>query len=165
MSNNFEFNLYHKEKYFGYPNLGSNYLPNLLVEERIARFIRNNSSEDILEKYKRAIQTFIAGNTIVEKAGFLEYSVINQSFELYIDELLTAKNLTVTLISSIDPDTGTLVNDIQQPTFNFNKNTGILSIYLVDQVYSNYNNLFIMTADTISKSVSLVYTFAYTSNT
>lgn len=161
MSTNLEIKLYNNPlPYYGYPSLGSNYLPNWLVDERIARFIRNNpASKDPLEKYLIAIQSFFAEKNIITKSVQLNYDSINNNFYVYMDDLFSSKNITLTLISSTDLNTGENVTNIQQPTFDYNSNSGIFYIYPDNIAYGSYQNLFILTSEISTNShIALNYT-------
>lgn len=168
MSTNFELKLYkNPNPYFGYPSLGSNYLPNLLVDERIARFLRNNPNTiDPLQKYLLAIQNFYSEKNIITNSVLLKYNPSNNSFYVYIDDLFSAKDITVTLIAASDLNTGVNVENIQQPTFDYNIRTGILSIYPYDATYASYENLFVLTCNIQgNNSIALSYSFIYNTNT
>lgn len=164
MAKNFELKLYTNDPYnFGYPSLGSNYLPNLVVEERVARFLRNeidnNKDDDGLGKYHSAIKNFLNNKTTIEKSGLLQYSDKDEAFIIYINDLLNVKlsTLTVTLISVSDLAAGKNVTPIQQPSFEYSKENGLLYIYPHDPTYKNYECLFLLTAD-IFENTSLLYT-------
>jgi hypothetical protein len=173
MNNNFELSLYKNgHQTFAYPSLGSNYLPNLIVDERIARFLRNttvdnnvkNKIGNELYKYSSAIKQYLNNKTIIEKSGILKYE--SSEFVIYIDDLISAKNITVTLVSvvqlTVDDNggvTGANVTNITQPTFNYNKTTGILHI-IGNEEYNIYECYYMLTGDifdTISLSYALIY--------
>lgn len=165
MSQNFELGFNKKKDlYFGYPSLGSNYLPNLIVEERIARFIRNNPSTiDTLDKYTLAVGEFLNDKHVITKSGTLKYNNTSGSFEIYIDDLTSATNISLTLVASSDLTNGTNVENIQQPSFEYNRSNGMLYIHPADPIYKNYENYFSLIGD-ITSHVSLLYSFIYNTN-
>jgi len=166
MAKNFELGFIRdRQLYDGYPSLGSNYLPNLQFDERIARFLRNNQTvSDELGEYRSAIREFLNGKTIVEKSGLLAYSNSETAFYIYINDLLNATNLTLTLISASDLTNSENVKSIEQPTFEYNKDNGILYIYPATTDYKNYECYFILTAD-VFDNISLLYSLIYNTNT
>ena len=159
MTENYQLKLYKKPiPYFGYPNLGSNYSPNLVVGGRIGRFLRTNSqAKNEIIKYLKEIVTYYDNTHIIPKSGILHK--VENYYQIYLDDLMSAKNITVTLINSTNFQTNTNVTNIKQPTFHYDKNDGMLSIYPFNNDYLDYGNIFVLTAN-ITKKVSIVILLA-----
>ena len=131
-------------------------------EEKISCFIRNNSNtKPTLRKYKVAINNFLKYKNVIQKSGLLRYSDIDKAFIIYMDDLSLGINLSVTLASSSDLTNGENVEPIEQPTFNYNNNNGILYIYPKDEIYKTYENYFILTCDIKGFNISLYYNLIY----
>jgi hypothetical protein len=175
MENNVELSLYKNgHNNFAYPSLGSNYLPNLIVDERIARFLRNtvvninvkNNIETELYKYKYAISQYLNGKTIIEKSGLLNYSSQEGEFVIYIDDLLSATNITLTLLCVVnltEVNGGKTVPYPTQPeSFNYDKKTGIFHISDTGN-YNLYECYYMLTGD-VYNDISLSYSLIYNSD-
>ena len=144
MSKNIDFslNVNYLPSSFTYPSLGSNYTPNLIIDSRIYRFEKYNIKDEIqdtLHKYKKAISDYYSSKNIIEKSGTLEYTVSNNntSFNVYLNDLNSATNISVTLVSAIALTTNSSgetkgysipSSEFIQPKFSFDDTTGYLSI-------------------------------------
>ena len=145
------------------PKIKNNYLPKARLANRIHRFTQNNPSPQIIEdmKYNKAINDFKDSMTVIEKTGFLDFtSDPTERFYILIDDLHGAYDINVTLSAATDLNTNSNVKNIMQPTFNYDKDEGILDIYPGDSCYNNYELHFLLTAS-IGQHVSLLYELIY----
>jgi hypothetical protein len=141
----------------------NSYQPKGRLANRIHRFRQHNPSPQIIEdmKYKEAINNFNDSMTVIEKTGFLDFtSGPPEKFYMLIDDLHGAYEINITLSAATDLTTNSNVPNIIQPTFNYNKDDGILDIYPGDGGYNNYELHFLLTAS-IGPHVSLLYELIY----
>lgn len=149
----------------GYPSLGSNYTPNMMVDERIARFLRNHpGSAPSIQTFIKEIKAFFDNKHVVEKSGTLAFNSEAGAFQVYLDDFASASNLTVTLVSCSDLTSGTNVGNIEQPEFQYNPVTGILTIVPASAAYAQYECYFVVTGD-VMQNIELVYSFVYNTAT
>lgn len=139
--------------------LGSNYLPNPMQAKRIATFVKNHAPIDALARYTNAVRAFFNGTQILEKWVNIEYDAQSNAFVVQMDDLVNARDLSVTLVSSMNLASQTNVKNVEQPTFNYNKDTGVLSIYPANGSYKDYENAFLLTASVLN--LRLVYSLIY----
>jgi hypothetical protein len=143
---NIQFNLAN----YSYPSLESNYLPNISVNSRVMRYLntvpkRNTNTNINNNPIFKTIKT--AMNKKTTKYNIVHFMLDTSGvFEAYINNLLGCSSINAELLVAIDVSTNTNIYPIIQPTFNYNKSNGYLTLNLTPE-YDNYMLTFLITGE------------------
>lgn len=146
--------------------LGQTYLPNFTQSARIARFqtLHPDPAQDAVDKYVLAMRDYYANAQIIQKWLTMDYDSEAGVFVLAIDDLVNAKELSVTLLAATDLAAGTNVSDLQQPVYSYDRTNGVLRVQPASAEYANYENVFGLTAS-VFNNLRLVYALVYNTGT